>query len=154
MLYQDVQSLFQLSSLRERLEAAVQFLSRGDLSALPVGRVEIMGDEVYAQVLAYDTKPKREVPFETHLKYLDLQYLVCGEEMAYVARGVALGSTSAYDPDKDIEFFDAPDIACALHMKPGQIALFDFADYHQPGCQVCEGTPLSVKKIVVKVKGV
>ena len=46
--------------LSERFRTAYEFLSRPDLAELPLGRNEIDGEDVYANVLQYDTVPEHD----------------------------------------------------------------------------------------------
>ena len=66
--------------LSDKFKKAFAFLRETDLAALPVGRTEIDGDEVFANVQSYTTMTPEECAFESHLKYFDLQYVAEGEE--------------------------------------------------------------------------
>ena len=67
--------------LSERFRTAYEFLSRPDLAELPLGRNEIDGEDVYANVLEYDTVPAAEKELEAHRDYYDVQFVVRGEEL-------------------------------------------------------------------------
>ena len=62
------------------LEAGLEFLERANLAALPDGRHAIQGDEVYALVMRAPSKSPADARFESHRDYIDIQYLLSGDE--------------------------------------------------------------------------
>ena len=68
--------------LAARFQKAYAFLNRDDLGSLPLGRVDIDGDAVFANVQEYDTVPAEEKQLEAHRRYYDVQFVVSGEEVA------------------------------------------------------------------------
>jgi YhcH/YjgK/YiaL family protein len=131
------------------LEAAFEFLEKTDLAALPLGRTDIDKDNVYAAVSQGETKPPEAAKFEAHRRYIDVQYIVSGQEGIGFAPVVALETTEAYDAAKDIEFFAMPAKFATIQMKPGRFGVFGPGEGHMPGCHL-EG-PHTVRKVVVKV---
>jgi len=115
-------------------------------------RVEIDGKAVFALVQAYETAPAGEtVKCEAHRQYLDIQYIVSGEEMMGWAPLDALGSLTAYNPDKDVLFGEVPSSALTpVQVRAGHAAVFFPEDAHAPKLAV--GTPCAVRKIVIKVQ--
>src|SRR5688500_2302589 len=63
-----------------RLSKAFEFLRRPDLATLENGRHEIDGSNVYALVQSYNTTPREKGKFEAHRKYIDVQFVVSGDE--------------------------------------------------------------------------
>ena len=130
------------------LQAAIDFLRQACLP-LADGRVEINGDQVYAVIQSYETiagEPK----FEAHRKYLDVQYVVEGEEnigWAFIDR---LLVDVPYDEAKDVCFGRVPQLDTTLvRLSAGQCAVMYPTDAHAPKLAVTVPTPF--KKIVVKV---
>ncbi len=68
------------SGLAQRLSAGFAYLQNADLAGLEPGRVEIDGDQVFAFVQEYTSKPMEQGRWEAHVKYIDIQYIVSGEE--------------------------------------------------------------------------
>lgn len=117
----------------------------------PVGRVELAGDDLYAMVQEYETKPEEKYRVETHANYLDIQLLLAGcETIYYVPDVAALTVMTRYNPEKDIAFFNwNPALAVAVPLRPGVFSAFFPGEGHLPGC----GTPAQkVKKVVVKLR--
>jgi YhcH/YjgK/YiaL family protein len=129
------------------LAAAFQYLVETDLSALPIGHIDIDGDRLYALVQAYTTKPAEQGRWEAHQAYIDVQYLVSGVErmgFAHISRLEA----GEYDPWRDVVFLTGS--GSAVDVFAGAFALFYPGDAHMPG--LCVNAPESVLKVVIKVK--
>ena len=62
------------------LEGAFEYLARTDLSALPLGRTDIEGDDVYVMISEAETRSPEQVKFEAHRRYIDIQLVVRGQE--------------------------------------------------------------------------
>ena len=151
MIVASLDQLANQASTPRRLRVALDFLQQTDLLALPDGRAEIQGDEVFALVQSYDTRPVPEQPrFEAHRKYLDVQYLAAGQEAMGWAPLDQLDVTVEYIPEKDILLGHVPEGAyCFVPFAAGQGILLYPTDAHAPAYAVDE--PVPVKKIVVKV---
>jgi YhcH/YjgK/YiaL family protein len=137
--------------LSRSLQKGLAYLARTDFSALPAGRQEIEGDAVYAVVLDYEPEPRDKRRAEVHRKYIDIQYIVSGEEFighAFLKDGL----TPCEDllKDKDALLYEAVDGETFVHLTPGMYAIFFPWDIHRPGCASSYGTP--VRKVVVKVR--
>ena len=64
-----------------RFALAFSALKRLVMEKAEVGKYEIDGKNVFASVQEYDTKPENEKRFELHKDYIDVQYIVSGEEI-------------------------------------------------------------------------
>ncbi len=151
MIVCDLSKLDEQIVLNERMVKALAYLRQTTGLELPDGRVEIDGQQVYALVQSYDSKPKTDAPrFEAHRRYLDVQYIVAGREHIGWAGVEALRETTDYNAEKDVihGVVDA-DEATYVKLRAGQLAVFHPWDAHAPGLSI--GEPGHVKKIVVKV---
>ena len=135
--------------LGERFGKAFEFLSRGDLDALPVGRHDIDGDAVFALVQTYETRPPFPRRLETHRKYIDVQFLASGSEIIAIAPVDGLAVIEAYDAVKDAAFHDAEAVTEVLLRARHFMVIFPH-EAHQP-CLHPVSSPVAVKKIVVRV---
>ena len=123
-----------------------------DFSRVPDGRYEIRGDDVFAMVQSYDTKPTDAGKWEAHRKYADIQFMITGGERMGVAPIERLRSQVAYDADTDVEFFQGGASEGQLvAVDQGNFAIFLPHDVHMPNLSL-DGIPQHVKKVVVKVK--
>lgn len=150
MILDTLPNLALYSELSPRLSAAAVFVATNDLSSLPVGRVEIDGDDVYANVSEYETHEAAPERFEAHRAYADLQIVVSGAERVGVApRTPCLPVVQPYDEARDVEFVRAEGEAVTL--RAGQFLVLFPHEAHQPGCHPAGG-PAQVRKVVVKVR--
>ena len=132
------------------LEPGFKFLERPGLATLPLGRHDIEGDSVYVLLQKPMTRPPAEGKFESHQKYIDIQFLIAGEEVIGLAPVESLKVTTPYDEAKDIAFYAVAEKFQKISLKPGQFAVLFPADGHMPLCPA--GQPMEIYKAVVKVK--
>ena len=136
--------------LEERFRKGYEFLRTADLKALPAGRVDIEGDDLYASVQEYTTMDADTCKYEAHNRYFDIQYVVTGEELFGYAKREDLEEEAPYQEAEDIVFLKDPAVCGSVLLKAGDCAVVSPEDAHKPRCAA--GNPCPVKKIVVKVK--
>jgi biofilm protein TabA len=130
------------------LTAAFEFLRTLDVAKLVDGRNPIDGDRLFAMLNRYRTKPHAQAVWESHRKYLDVQYVVSGSEwMGYVPLDRAPAIKTPYDAVRDVQFYEP--CSDGFVMTAGQFAVFYPEDIHAPGLMA--GRAVDVVKIVVKV---
>jgi YhcH/YjgK/YiaL family protein len=134
-------------ALGERMECAFKFLQGADVRALPLGRREVRGSDVYAMVQEYQTKRAEEGKWEGHRRYADIQFLVAGVEKIGFADVATMQPAKPYDPEKDVGFFTGN--GQFVEMKPGMFMLLWPHDIHMPGMALEQ--PTAARKIVLKV---
>ena len=116
------------------------------------GRQLLQGDDLFAGIDIYETKPRDAAKLETHQKYVDIQLLLSGTEQLEIFKKSDLTISEPYDTEKDAEFYHIPDEPIAtVTLHPGQFVVFFPEDAHMP-CLIAEDAPESVKKVVIKVK--
>lgn len=79
-------------------ETIVRFIAENDMSSLPTGKYSL-GGENFVNVIEYDTKESDGI-FEAHEKYVDMQYIIKGEEKILRADKIE-SETKPYQTDKD-----------------------------------------------------
>jgi biofilm protein TabA len=132
------------------LQKALSFLRWTNVSELVEGKIEIEGERIYALVQCYDTLAADEPKFEFHRKFIDVQYIVSGEEVIGWASVERVAITQVYDEDKDIAFGTVPlSEVTPVHLCVGQLVVLYPEDAHAP--KLAAGKLSPVKKIVVKV---
>ncbi len=137
--------------LNERFRKAYEFLSQGNLDALPLGRVDILGEDVFANVQEYNTVPADEKQFEAHRLYYDVQYVVSGEEMLEYVQLDDAAEQQPFDEGADFGLYDAKLPVTRVVLHAGEMAILAPEDAHKPGCSLGEASS-HVRKIVVKVR--
>jgi YhcH/YjgK/YiaL family protein len=135
---------------KERWNQAFTFLKNIDLSTLEIKRYDLDGDNLYATVSEYITKNEEDVNFEAHKKYIDIQYVITGEEQMSIAPLSMKNEVIApYDATKDLEFMTVTE-SKSYKATPEGFFIFFPTDIHRPGVKV--GDNSQVRKVVVKVK--
>jgi biofilm protein TabA len=126
-------------------DTAFGFLRTQDLAAIPPGKYPLLGDSVFVTVSEAATKPKDSVQWESHRKYIDLQYIYKGKELVGVADASKATVTKPYS-------FDAMNYNAEGKFyvsDPQTFFLFFPNDAHRPSINV-PGYG-RVKKFVIKV---
>lgn len=126
--------------------AAFEFLRTQKLDSLTTGRLAIDGERLYAIVSRDKGRGKAAAKLEAHRKYIDIQYVIAGDEVIGVrpaadCRDIAV----AYDATRDIGFFADPPVKWVA-LPPGTFAIFFPEDAHAP--LAGEG---GLRKVVVKI---
>jgi len=134
--------------LSSRLDQAIDFMMTNDLMTLPLGRIDIDGDNLYANRMQYTASAiSNDKNFEIHQRYIDIQVIVSGHE------GIALAPmdvlTKVEDlPDNDITFYAGrPDHI--VMMRENTFMLLYPGEAHMPGLAIDDQAV--VDKIVFKV---
>lgn len=96
----------------------------------------------------YRTKDEREIPFEAHIKFWDLQIVLEGDEYIGYAPLETMKQSSDYDEKQDITFYVAE--GQKLELRRGMAILLAPWDGHRPGI-IKGAAPSHIKKIVVKL---
>lgn len=139
-------------SLGPRIAAAMDYLKSTDFSKMVEGRYELDGDRLIAIVQRYETRPHSQVIWESHRRYVDVQYLVAGkEQMGYAKLCPTLTVKQPYDNDADAALYDVQ--GSLFEVTPGQFAIFAPQDVHAPG--LAAGSPPQpgeVLKVVMKCR--
>jgi YhcH/YjgK/YiaL family protein len=135
--------------LGPRIAAGLEWLAAYQGDAEP-GRYLVQGDEVVAIVQTYETAPATDKRWETHVRHLDIQYVVSGRERILHAPLALLEEKTPYDEVKDVTFYHDPAASSSLLLGPGDFGIFYPADGHKPGCMA--GGKERVEKVVIKVR--
>lgn len=136
------------------LQNAYQFLRTQNFFVMGSGKVTIDGDRMFAVVQEYDTSDKEELQYESHDKYVDVQYMVSGQEKILICDKGDVGEVSIpYDAEGDIVFYEDPGREPKeLFLSAGEYAVFWPEDCHKTRCNVLEHEKTPVKKVIVKIK--
>ena len=135
-----------------RFQKAIDFLMQERLENQPLGKINLEGDYVYVRVLEYQTLPFEEVKFEAHKQYIDIHYVIKGEEAIWTVNTEKLCNLDEYNTQKDI-FHGSPRKTSEISkviLSQGDLAIFYPSDAHAPKGLVVSS--MVIKKIVVKIK--
>jgi YhcH/YjgK/YiaL family protein len=148
MIIDKIENAHLYKELSKRIEKAFEYIKATDLKKINPGKYEIDGENIFALISEYKTKSEQEGKLEAHRKYIDVQYVISGEEkMGYVPlNGQQI--LEPYKEENDIIFFTGD--KSFTKVSSGMFAIFFPEDVHMPGITTKES--LSVKKLVIKVR--
>jgi YhcH/YjgK/YiaL family protein len=129
-------------------DKAFAFLRDTNLLTLTNGRHNIDGDNVYGLVTEAPSKDYDKTAFESHKNYIDLQYVITGEEN--------MGKTTVESLKVDRPYVERNDIAYytgdgKIYTVPQNSFLIFFpGEAHRPN--ITPGGNKVVKKVVIKIR--
>jgi YhcH/YjgK/YiaL family protein len=148
MIIDKIENTHFYKGLSKRIEKAFDYIRETDLKNIKPGKYEIDGENIFALISEYKTKAESEGKLEAHRKYLDVQYVIEGEElMGYAPLGDQI-ILEPYKEENDIVFFTGE--KSFTKVSTGMFAIFFPEDVHMPGINT--GKISDVKKIVIKVR--
>jgi YhcH/YjgK/YiaL family protein len=112
----------------------------------PEQKYELDGTQMWASVFTAPAKEIKNCKLEKHNDYIDIQFVIKGEEVIGIKTDGQFGNALAdYDKTKDIIFYDAqPDYS--IKLKEGDFAIIFPTEAHAP-----ESSGKPVKKVVIKI---
>ena len=146
MVLDRIENFEKYLSLNPNFVKAMEFLQNSNLQDLPLGRNEICGDLIFANVVEAKSKSKSEAPIEIHRKYIDVHVPLSGDELI------------GYTPLAELpyaEFVEADDAALYplslsardyFNVRKGEFSVFFPQDGHAPAI-----TDVPLRKIIIKV---
>lgn len=148
MVFDRLKNAQQYFPLGERIEKALKYLVDTDFENVEPGTYEIDGENIFAIVQLYNTKPSSSTKWESHRKYIDIQYMVSGKEKIGFTDSQRMITLQEYHAGNDISLHKGE--GNYLIADEGHFAIFFPVDIHMP--RVAINIPHEVKKVVVKVR--
>lgn len=147
MIYDSLKHLDAYKGIHPGVLRGLELLRDTDFSKLADGRYEVDGDDLFYMLQSYTTNPANDTP-EAHRKYIDIQYLISGQEK--IAAGPLEEMTEEVEarPEGDIWFYRGP--LSELLVSGDKFLVLWPGDAHAPG--VAPDEPAPCRKCVVKVK--
>ena len=147
MIIDTLEQAARYESLHPQFKAAFDFLRNTELLSLADGRTEIDGDRLFALTQSYETKPIDGGKLEAHRKYIDIQFIISGEEYIGYAPFESQSPVEPFSVEKDIGFYHGD--ASFSRLTAGMFAIFYPHDAHLPSRYLAASA--HVKKVVLKV---
>ena len=136
--------------LSDRIAEALKWLQTVDTAVLQEGKNPIRGEDIFCSVHFYDTTGADSRPWEGHRKYIDIHFIIKGEEIIGISPIDAMQIKKDYDAQTDfIEFEGAAQQQILL--KEGMFLIAFPEDIHKTALQVVPGKACAVKKGIIKV---
>ncbi|HCT9185390.1 TPA: YhcH/YjgK/YiaL family protein [Escherichia coli] len=150
MMMGEVQSL-PSAGLHPALQDALTLALAARPQEKAPGRYELQGDNIFMNVMTFNTQSPVEKKAELHEQYIDIQLLLNGEERILFGMAGTARQCEEFHHEDDYQLCSAIENEQAIILKPGgMFAVFMPGEPHKPGCVV--GEPGEIKKVVVKIK--
>ena len=108
-------------------------------------------DKITAKIESYLRKDQFEATLESHRKFVDLQFLISGEERIDYSNIDGLEQYTQYNPEKDVIFYKRPKTELgSVYLNGRNFAIFFPQDAHAPQITTL-ALQNNVKKCVIKI---
>ena len=146
MICDSLEHLKRYQGLNKNLDTAIDYLQTHDLAALPDGRTEVDGDNVFINMMDATLHSDHGFHPEYHKTYADLQIdITGGEGWGYTnIPGKEIGEFTG-----DCGFQDSASVVTGA-LGEGRFVLFFPEELHKPG--LVQHGCVSVRKAVVKIR--
>lgn len=138
------------TSLHKGIATALETVKAYTPENYVTGKVVVDGDNLFLVCNAYATRDPKDAKMEAHRTYIDVMYMVEGEEIIYVKPTERLANPQPYNEGDDVLFGDMDTAVTAVRLTAGSFVVLFPQDAHAPACMV--KTSQNVKKIIAKVR--
>lgn len=151
MIVDQIKNYANYRALPERLVRAIEYIGSTDFTFVESGQYELDGKNLISIVNRYRTKLPEQAVWESHRKYIDVQFVAGGHErFGYAPLTNAPPIKTAYSEEKDVVFYE-PGVE-TFEAPAGTFMIFYPDDIHAPGLATGNPPrPADVVKVVVKV---
>lgn len=151
MIKDNLQHIDYYNYLTKGIQYGLKYIKNTDFSTMENGKYELVEGKIFATIQDYFSKPVEEGKFEAHKKYMDIQFIIEGEENIGVGKIEDFNVTTEYDEEKDVLFLSPidEDSYKFITLKEKEFAIFLPSDVHMPS--LISETSCHVKKVVLKV---
>jgi len=148
MIFDKIENSAIYEKVSPLLKKAFEYLKQTDFSKMELGKHLVEGDDLFAVLQEYDTKNDTDAKLEAHREYMDVQYIISGEELIGVCPLINQTPCKEYNAENDYALYD--DTCSFFKITSKQFAVLFPQDLHKPGMKVDKSS--KVKKVVMKVK--
>lgn len=148
MIVDFIENTTKYKGLSDALDKAFEQMPMLISRCLKSGRLEVDGDEVYANCLSYETSEKAGL-WEVHRDYIDIHVAVEGLEIIQLADAKKLQLQQSYDEKIDAALYQG-DPDSSILSEPGKFIVFFPGEVHRTA--ICAGYTDKINKMVIKVR--
>lgn len=149
MILDKIENLSNYVSLNKYFLEIITFLQKTDLGNLKEGKTLLVGEELFLLYNVYNTKVNKLGILEAHKKYIDLQYIIEGEEIINYEVFRKQKIYKSYNSEDDYLLYNE-DNSKKIKIEKGEFVIFFPEDLHFPGNN-SSSISKKVKKIVFKI---
>ena len=148
MIFDSVKNKELYYGCHDGIKIGFDFIQKVIENGIEPGKYELDGKKIYASVQKYTTKDYTE-KFEGHREYIDIQYIISGQEYMEWSAKEDCETIISYNSEKDVEYFVANGFKTKIEAGKNTFAIFFPDDIHNPGLKLDANSP--VKKVLVKI---
>ena len=120
------------------------------MSLKDIGKKVRVNDDFYYNIQYYDTKSPDLCDFESHRKYIDIQFMVSGKECLEISDTSRLSVKQPYNENLDVMFWNVPENISKTVLSEGDYIVL-YPEMAHRGAVICQKSE-KVLKIVGKVR--
>ena len=147
MIIDTINNLCKYVGMNPLFADVVSFLDGNDLNSLGAGKHFIKDKDLFVNIQEAKGRSQEEAVLETHVKMIDIQIPLDGEETFGYTPLCDLPPFE-YNAEKDITKYGDIQAQTYVTVKPGQMAIFFPQDGHAP----CITDKAEIRKAIFKVK--
>lgn len=151
MIYGDIKYWdYEKGSFSPVIVEAIEYLKKTDFSCMENSRYDIDGNSVFVSVSETYTRLKSDVRLESHVKYIDIHYVISGQEIiTFCLKNEKSQVAEDLLDVKDVLLYKDIENEFEVVLNPGMYAVFFPNDLHRPRCS--NGEIGKVRKALIKV---
>jgi YhcH/YjgK/YiaL family protein len=132
----------------QNMTKAFEYIRNNRFTDELTGKIEIDGQDLYAIKSEYRPKLEHDLLWESHKRYIDIQYIIKGEELIGYTSINDFDIVKPYDSENDVVLGKVD--GSYVKLKSGDFMVLFPDEAHKPGIMSSENS--HVIKLVVKVK--
>lgn len=155
MIYDGLDAIGRYRGIYRGLDVLIDWLATNSIHELALGKTELCGSKVFANVMDASTKLPADAHYETHRRYMDVQADIEGREAFRTTPGATL-PVGEFDVAGDKGYCVAApgnDDELAGTLDHGRFALFVIGEPHMPNLMCAGDEPGAIRKVCFKLLG-
>ena len=148
MIFGNIKDLDNYTYLDEKIQKCFQYAAKHDLLSYEKGRHDIDGDDLFVNIVEYETTTPEERFWEAHKYYLDLHFMLRGPEQIDGNFIQNMEQKDFVEKDDFLPLEGEPNNHVVL--EDGDFLLCYPADAHRTAVAV--NKPVMIKKEIFKIK--
>lgn len=151
MIFDHIDNISKYKGIHSRLDEAIDYLEKTDFNSVSFEKMLVNEEHVYCKIEEYKTQPKELRAWESHKKYIDIQYVFNGSEKMGIQDVRNLEIDVPYSETTDFMFYLDNNEGNYIIVPQKHFVVFFQEDAHMPSLHP-HGEESTVKKIVMKVE--
>ncbi len=149
MIVDHISNYYLYKNNNEKVDKAIDYIKTVNFENLTTGIHVVDEEELFFNLIEYETKTEDNRFWESHNKYIDIHYLIEGKEFVGYELFERMSIKTEYN-EQDDYFLLEGDVLSKVKLQKGDFMICYPKDVHMTGIMV--DNPEKVRKLVFKVK--